>query len=344
MADVVPKFERLMNLVAFLLASPEPVPFLSIRKTVIGYNDSAREDAVEKRFDRDKKELQEIGIPVEYVAADERGRDGYYIPRDQYFHHELELTDDEAALLAVLGNTARSGSDAVSANLRSALLKLTIDSPLPEELQELAARSNLLAFSRGRRDRAALDNLDRLVRAAWQCKEVRFKYRRPDARETTQRHVQPYGLGYREGEWYLVGQDLSRDSLRQFKLARIQGAVQFVKARGRGEYEIPDGFHVEEFLDKGPWEFEGGREEWARVAFDAEVAWMVEQNLAGGRKFERRTDGSGELQLKVRRSPRTHQRLLSLLAPYSADCEVLGPPWLRKQAEDHLAALAKRYS
>ena len=111
MTDAVPKFERLMNLVAFLLASAEPVPFATIRKTVVGYNDLAREDAVEKRFDRDKKELREIGIPVEYTPSDEQGRDGYFIPLEEYFHHELDLTAEEATLLVVLANAARVGNE-----------------------------------------------------------------------------------------------------------------------------------------------------------------------------------------------------------------------------------------
>jgi predicted DNA-binding transcriptional regulator YafY len=100
----------------------------------VGYNDLAREDAVEKRFDRDKKELREIGVPVEYVASDEQGRDGYFIPLDRYFHHELALSQDEAALLVMLANAARAGNDAISSNVRSALLKMAIDSPLQEEV------------------------------------------------------------------------------------------------------------------------------------------------------------------------------------------------------------------
>jgi predicted DNA-binding transcriptional regulator YafY len=342
MADSVPKFERLMNLVAFLLASPEPVPFPTIRKMVIGYNDPAREDAVEKRFDRDKKELRAIGIPIDYVAGDERGRDGYYIPRGQYFHRELELTDEEAALLAVLGNAARGGSDAVSANLRAALLKMSIDSPLPEEVQEMVAQRHLLAFSRGRKDRAALDNVDRLVRAATERREVRFRYRRPDAREASPRRVHPYGLGYRDGEWYVVGEDLGRRAVRQFKVSRIQGAVQVAKGRG-GEFEVPHGFDVEKHLERAPWEFEGGKEEWARIVFDAEVAWMVEPLVRREWRFETRADGTGVLDVKVRRSPRTHQRLLTLLAPFSGACAIVKPRWLREQAVEHLRALRRRY-
>jgi len=343
MTDAVAKFVRLMNLVAFLLSSAEPVPFAIIRKTVVGYNDLAREDAVEKRFDRDKKELREIGIPVEYVNSDEQGRDGYFIPPQQYYHHELALTPDEASLMVLLANAARGSNDAISTNLRSALLKMAIDSPLQEEVAEAVAQSQVQTFARGKRDRAVLDNLDRLLAAVAERRGVKFRYRKPESKEATPREVHPYGLGYREGEWYLVGKDLARGDMRQFKIVRIQGAVTSKKSR-KGEFEIPAGFDVERTIGRAPWEFEGGKEEWASVLFDADVAWMVEDKVDRGQRFERRADGSGVLSLRVRKSDRTHQRLLHLLASYSAQCAVLKPAWLRKQALDQLQALRGRYA
>ncbi|MHC4548170.1 MAG: helix-turn-helix transcriptional regulator [Planctomycetota bacterium] len=343
MIDAVAKFERLMNLVAFLLASGEPVPFATIRKTVVGYNDLAREDAVEKRFDRDKKELREIGIPVEYVASDEQGRDGYFIPREEYFHHEVQLTPDEAALLVLLANAARGGNDAISSNLRSALLKMAIDSPLQEEVTSAIAQRHVHAFSRGKRDRAVLDNLDRLVRAIADRRQVRFKYRKPNGRQVTDRHLHPYGLGYREGEWYLVGEDQQRNDLRQFKVMRIEGAVQ-VSKKGKGpDFRAPAGFDIEQHIERAPWEFAGGKEEWAQILFHPDVAWMVQESLRPDRRFDVRPDGSGVLHLKVRKSGATHQRLLNYLASFSGQCAILKPTWLRRQAIAHLKKLRTSY-
>ncbi|MHC4451907.1 MAG: helix-turn-helix transcriptional regulator [Planctomycetota bacterium] len=343
MIESVAKFERLMNLVAYLLASGEPVPFSTIRKSVVGYNDLAREDAVEKRFDRDKKELREIGIPVEYIASDEQGRDGYFIPRDAYFHHELDLSDDEAALLVVLANSARGSTDAISTNLRAALLKMAIDSPLQEEVAKIVSEKHMKAFTRGKRDRASLDNLARLVTAVGERRAVKFKYAKPEGRDSSARHVHPYGLGYHEGEWYLVGEDQERKALRQFKVVRIQGAVSS-KKRGGNEFEVPAGFDIEEFVDHAPWQFEGERTEWAQILFAPDVAWMVAENLRRDQKFEYREDGSGVLHLKVKKSATTHQRLLHFLSGYSGQCAILKPAWLRRQAMAHLKELSERYA
>ena len=343
MTDAVAKFERLMNLVAFLLASGEPVPFSTIRKTVVGYNDLAREDAVEKRFDRDKKELREIGIPVEYVASDEQGRDGYFIPRDEYFHHEVDLTLDEASLLVLLGNSARQGNDAIHSNLRSALLKMAIDSPLQEEVANAIGQRRVHAFSRGKKDRAVLDNLDKLVAAVANRKQVKFKYKKVEGRQVTERIVHPYGLGYHEGEWYLVGADQARDDLRQFKVLRIQGTVSVPKSK-KPDFHVPEDFDIEQHIERAPWEFAGGKEEWAEILFAPDVAWMVEEKMKPDQEFKLRDDGSGVLRLKVRKSDVTHQRLMHFLASFSGQCAVLKPAWLRKQAIAHLEALRARYS
>lgn len=342
MEEAVPKFERLMNLVAFLLASPEPVPFAVIRKLVVGYSDLAREDAVEKRFDRDKKELREIGIPVEYVQSDEQGRDGYYIPREQYFHTELDLDEDEAAVLVMLANSARGGNDAISNNLRSALLKMAIDSPLQEEVANAIAQRRVHSFTRGKRDRAVLDNLDRLVGAVAARRVVKFRYRKMDSKKVTERLVHPYGLGYREGEWYLVGEDQEKKALRQFKVVRIQGAVQQRKGRGQA-FRVPPGFDIEEHIERPPWEYAGGKAEAAEIRFHADVAWIIAENLVPGQQFDFRQDGTGVLRLKVRKAPDTHQKLLHYLAAYSGQCAVVSPAWLRKQAVAQLKALKERY-
>lgn len=342
MEEAVPKFERLMNLVAFLLASPEPVPFAVIRKLVVGYSDLAREDAVEKRFDRDKKELREIGIPVEYVQSDEQGRDGYYIPREQYFHTELDLDEDEAAVLVMLANSARGGNDAISSNLRSALLKMAIDSPLQEEVANAIAQRRVHSFTRGKRDRAVLDNLDRLVGAVAARRVVKFRYRKMDSKKVTERLVHPYGLGYREGEWYLVGEDQEKKALRQFKVVRIQGAVQQRKGRGQA-FRVPPGFDIEEHIERPPWEYAGGKAEAAEIRFHADVAWIIAENLVPGQQFDFRQDGTGVLRLKVRKAPDTHQKLLHYLAAYSGQCAVVSPAWLRKQAVAQLKALKERY-
>ena len=63
------KLERQLNLVSYLLSARAPVPFSDIRGRVVGYDDDATPDAVEKRFDRDKSDLRDIGDELEIDLA-----------------------------------------------------------------------------------------------------------------------------------------------------------------------------------------------------------------------------------------------------------------------------------
>src|SRR5204862_353364 len=62
----VDRTERLLNLVALLLGSREPVPFSEIREAFPDDYGGPR-DAAERKLERDKAELLTIGVPVEVL-------------------------------------------------------------------------------------------------------------------------------------------------------------------------------------------------------------------------------------------------------------------------------------
>ena len=129
MVNRVQKRERLMNLVAALLASRKPLPFKEIAGRVVGYDDSAADEALEKRFDRDKAELRRLGVPVEYQAGDGVTDSGYVIPRDRVFQQKVSFTPQEAMLLSIAGRVgaAATGGGTLEEALKSALRKLSVD-------------------------------------------------------------------------------------------------------------------------------------------------------------------------------------------------------------------------
>ncbi|MEN8149771.1 MAG: WYL domain-containing protein, partial [Planctomycetota bacterium] len=141
----LPREERLLNLLAALLAARTPLPFREIRGRVSGYDDDASEEALEKRFDRDKKDLRKLGVPIEYVADDSYGRSGYLIPRDRYYLDEISFTNEEGIALAAIERAIQGGeSDPFASRLRSALTKISVDSPLTEAFRESVAEQQLL--------------------------------------------------------------------------------------------------------------------------------------------------------------------------------------------------------
>ena len=93
--------ERLLDLVALLLDAPEPVPFSDLREAFPDDYGGGRESA-ERKLERDKAELLQAGVPLEYVPPSlEDGRDagGYRIDRAAFFLPDPRLAPEEAAAL-----------------------------------------------------------------------------------------------------------------------------------------------------------------------------------------------------------------------------------------------------
>ena len=82
---------------------------------------------------------------------------------------------------------------------------------------------------------------------------------------------------------------------------------------------------------------------WGRLGGERSYFLLDHEQRAIRQRFEPHEDGSGVLHLKVRKADDTHHRLLSFLAPYSGQCAVLSPAWLRRQAIEHLEELAAQY-
>jgi len=94
------KTERLLNLVICLLATRRYLSADQIRRTVAGYEDLG-DEAFKRKFERDKEDLRDLGIPLE-TGSDSPFDDepGYRIRRDDYSLPDIEF---EPAELAVLG-------------------------------------------------------------------------------------------------------------------------------------------------------------------------------------------------------------------------------------------------
>lgn len=284
----IPKLERLMNLVSALLASREPVPFRDIVGRVIGYDDAAADEALEKRFDRDKADLRALGIPIEYVASENDLRGGYVIKPEEAFLGRIDFTPDETVLLAIAGRvgTSATGGGALEEALKGALRKLAIDMPLPDAQSELG---NITTLRARHGDARSIGNVARLADAVSTGHRVSFTYHALGADAPTERTVDPYGIGLATGTWYLVGHCHLREGLRVFKIARIQGEVK-VLARKAGEtaFLVPPDFDVHEHIGREAWQWGEARPEQvvletaAGISLDIPGAEITE--LEGGRQ------------------------------------------------------------
>lgn len=255
----VPKAERILNLISALLHADHPVPVADILGKVTGYDDAATRDSLMRRFERDKKVLRDIGIPIEHATAGTFGQEGYSIPRNAYFLDELVLPPESIQLLRTLFAWAHAEGGELSADLRSALIKLGFLATTNQDDFGPAANPEPLDSSPKGKGNTTGANLKKLSEAVLFRKQVSFRYHslgRDDEYSVT---VSPYGLGFDGqawglGAWYLVGRSHRADDLRVFKVRRIRGAAEL---QGEAEaFERPEGFRTRDHLGKSRWEWQ----------------------------------------------------------------------------------------
>ncbi|MEU5947175.1 YafY family protein [Micromonospora sp. NPDC047465] len=179
--------------------------------------------------------LAELGIPV----AAERGRHGGYRLRPGYKLPPLMLTDDEAvAVLLGLLAAERLGLGTEEPATATALAK--IRRVLPSALGDrLAAVQEHLGFTLRRSTaeaRPATGTLLALGAAARHRRRVRLDYRSWSG-AASRRQLDPYGLVFHAGRWYVTGHDHLRGEVRTFRLDRV-GEVE----TGTETFVVPDGF------------------------------------------------------------------------------------------------------
>ncbi|WP_062295634.1 helix-turn-helix transcriptional regulator [Demequina maris] len=232
----VPKHQRLLNLIIGLSSTRHRLTRDQIRDTIEGYEPlphGASEEEVrkaeqsfERMFERDKKELRELGVPVETVEDPVHGDEiGYRIRPAEAAMPALDLTAAELAVLGVATDYWRGavlGSDATQAVAK--LASSAEHGPRVElPFAALPAVGN--------------DAVAALVEAVADRQTVRFEYSSSSSGAGT-RTIEPWRVVLRAGVAYVIGFDRDREAARTFRVQRIGGAVTPVGEPGA--YDIPD--------------------------------------------------------------------------------------------------------
>lgn len=242
--------ERLLDLVALLLDSREPVSWAELREAFDEDYGQGSDEAAERKFERDKAELLELGIPVAYVQGDDERKDGYVVDRDAYYLPEVGLTPEELAVLYAAGSAAlTSGAFPGRQDLAHALRKVGFfagaELPTPRLRMELGAGPSGVDLAQ---------KLEELWSAAAARKSVQMSYFSPHRAQLTDRRVDPYGLALRRGAWSLVGFCHLRQGVRTFQVHRVrQLTVNTAKPRSP-DFEVPADFKLEAYVASFPWQ------------------------------------------------------------------------------------------
>lgn len=241
--------ERLLDLVALLLDARKPVPWARLRASFDDYRTGSLE-ACERKFERDKAELLELGIPLRFVPGDDDTPGGYLVDRDAYYLPEVNLTAEELAVLYAAGSAAlASGAFPGSQDLAHALRKVRFFSEGPPDAPRVR-----LELGAGGDSKELPARLDALWSAITQRKSVTLDYFSPRSSQVSHRTVDGYGLALRRGVWSLVGYCHLRKELRTFHVHRIRD-LRVNAARPRTpDYEVPKDFEVEAHVAAWPWQ------------------------------------------------------------------------------------------
>ncbi|MCU1548970.1 MAG: hypothetical protein JWO29_1921 [Arthrobacter sp.] len=226
--------ERLLNLLIALLNTRYGLRRSELREKV--YHDTTSSDiAFGRMFERDKGELRQFGFDVETVTdmgwgSDDPATTRYRIGKESNRLPDVSLTPEECTVLilaAQLWEQAALGSAALNAVRKLQAAGGLRDAELPVGVQP--------------RIRPAGQAFEDLVAAMHAQHPVSFRYLAGSTGKEEERLVEPWGLGSRFGQWYLVGQDRARKDKRFFRLSRLTSAVTVLD---RESFTPPPGFNV----------------------------------------------------------------------------------------------------
>jgi proteasome accessory factor B len=319
--------ERLVNLVICLLATRRFLTAAQIAATVPGYEHNERDpkehEAFQRKFERDKAELRELGVPLETGTSSIFDPEpGYRITRRDYALPDILLEPDEAAAVGIAARLWRHAGLAEAAS--SGLAKLRAAGVEVDPHATLGVEPVI----------SVDPSFGPLTAASRDHQAVTFDYRVPEHDKATSRRLQPWGVACWRGRWYVVGHDLDRQAERCFRLSRIVGLV---KATGKKQaYEPPKGVDLLSYVARwsGPIEHNGRA-----------TLRIAKEKAAGVRRWaESVTPAADGDHDEVVISYSDARGIAGWLVGYGADVEVLDPPEVRDAMIARLKRIAQAHT
>lgn len=345
------KLERWLDLIAYLVGHRYPVTVEQVFESVPAYHsphetdDKTELDSSRRKFERDKDELRELGIPIETVRFSlndgmeqvegyRLARRDFYLPylrligseggdrpRDADIDHVEVAPDDLAIVREATRQAAAMGSFPLRREAESALRKVSFDLTDPRG----SDRPSVHYLEQPGAEEVAI-RLQKLSEALRRRKRVRFEYHGIYRGKTTSRDVAPYALLFQSGHWYMIGHDAMRDAQRVFRVDRMDDVAPNTKRPREPDYEIPDEFDVAESKHRPVWRMGSGDEPplTVEVEFAFPRSLWAERN-AHGELVRSGPGGSAVRSFEVEQV----EPFLRWILSQAGDATILDPPELQ---------------
>ncbi|WP_040406723.1 helix-turn-helix transcriptional regulator [Amycolatopsis nigrescens] len=285
---------------------------------------------------RDMESLSAAGVPL----YGEPGHDGGYRLLGGFRTQLTGLTAEEADSLFLTGLPAAAADLGMGAVVTAAQLKLM--AALPAELRDRAGRITRrfhLDAPEWYRDADRTPRLSALADAVWNDHAVRIRYLRWAEPHEITRTVEPYGLVFKAGRWYLVAG--AAGEIRTYRVSRI---VELHVLDER--FDRPEGFDLADYWRDYLKTFDARRhrdEATVRLspsAFDR-LPHLWDSAMADAAQRSATTDADSWIRVTV--PIESVEQALPELLKLGADAEVLAPAGLREHIIEELDALTRSY-
>jgi proteasome accessory factor B len=233
------KPERLFNLTCTLLYATEGLTKNQILQTVRGYDNEYKEggnnSTLERKFERDKKSLREVGIRIEPEIPDWEDQNNqvsrYKIERESFsWPSAVKLNARQLALLNLAAEAWAGGS--LSSEASRGITKLRALGVVGQSSDIIGISPKIHTFEPSFKD---------IDFAISESQVISFDYRNPKTGEIETRVLQPWLMRQIAGAWLVLGFDEVRDAARNFMLRRIVSKVEVVtEGREARVFEMPE--------------------------------------------------------------------------------------------------------
>lgn len=330
------KLVRWIDLIAALLRRRFAVSFDELARDVPAYvHEGPPSDTLQRMFERDKDELRSAGIAIETVngANGEPSQyrlkpEAFYLPylvlsgADGPSHapsagegyralRTLALPPEEAAMLRrAAERVVALGAPPLTADATRALRKLRYDLP-----DELSVPTNGGVGTDGVQFGTLMEAIER-------AKQVTFTYHSMGRDATESRTVEPYGLVFLTGHWYLVAREPRVDGIRLFRTTRMREACVNSKAPATPDFTVPASFDLKaRARSRQAWELGTGDVEAIDVHFSGRGG-DVTAALRLGEALPSLPNAGTPLRFQVRR----RDTFLRWLLTFAGDARPIAPP------------------